>query len=222
MELVICVYALNSRSLLEGSGSLVLRRSRLIRIQSVDLNLSWLSHDASLNWTASIPLNMRRLTIAGGLLSVLLNPTALALSNHTSLEDCLTASSIPFDKPNSCAWKLDVAPFNERLPYTPVAIAVPRTIAHIEGAVKCASQSGVKVSAKCGGHSYASLGLGGEDGHLVVEMDRMHEVRLSEDGETAVIQGGARLGHVATELWEQGRRAISHGTCPGYVLGPKN
>lgn len=163
---------------------------------------------------------MRRLTIVGGLLAVL-TPTAFALSNYISLEACLKASSVPFDKPNSCAWNLDVAPFNERLPYTPVAIAVPRTIAHIEGAVKCASEFGVKVSAKCGGHSYASLGLGGEDGHLVVEMDRMYEVRLSEDGETAVIQGGARLGHVATELWEQGRRAISHGTCPGYVIGCK-
>lgn len=137
----------------------------------------------------------------------------LALASRSSLESCLNASSVPYDTPGSDAWDSDVAPFNTRLPYLPAAIAVPRTTAHIEDAVRCAVDNGVKVSPKSGGHSYASLGLGGEDGHLVVQMDRMHEVRL-ENG-TAYVQGGARLGHVAVELYEQGGRAISHGTCPG-------
>lgn len=140
----------------------------------------------------------------------LLYPAAAAPS---PLESCLDAASVPYDVPDTEAWDLDVAPFNTRLPYLPAAIAVPRTSAHIEDAVKCAVEHNVKVSPKSGGHSYASLGLGGEDGHLVVELDRMSEVRL-EDG-TAFVQGGARLGHVAVELYEQGGRAIAHGTCPG-------
>lgn len=132
---------------------------------------------------------------------------------QAALESCLDAASVPHHAPGSDAWDQDVAPFNTRLPYEPAAIVVATTTEHIEGTVKCAVEAGVKVNAKAGGHSYASLGLGGEDGHLVVQLDRMHEVRL--EGDTAIVQGGARLGHVATELWEQGGRAISHGTCPG-------
>ncbi|PKS06753.1 hypothetical protein jhhlp_006827 [Lomentospora prolificans] len=160
---------------------------------------------------------MRKSVIVGGLAPLLL-PSASARASYIPIRECMGNASVPFDVPDSDDWALDVAPFNERLPYTPIAIAVPRTVEHIEDAVKCAVGLGVKVAAKCGGHSYASLGLGGEDGHLVIEMDRMHDVTLSEDGETAVIQGGARLGHVATELWEQGGRAISHGTCPGVGI----
>lgn len=72
----------------------------------------------------------------------------------------------------------------------------------------------MRVSARGGGHSYGSFGLGGEDGHLVIVLDSMDSVTLGEDGK-AVVQPGARLGHVAYELFNQGHRAISHGTCPG-------
>lgn len=148
---------------------------------------------------------MRAATLAGALP---LLPLAAA-----SLESCFDDASVPYDKPDSEEWDLDVAPFNTRVPFLPVAIAVPQTTEHIEAAIKCAVEAGVKVTPKSGGHSYASLGLGGEDGHMVVQLDRMHEVKL-EDG-TAFIQAGARLGHVAVELYEQGGLAISHGTCPG-------
>ena len=142
---------------------------------------------------------------------------ATSIPRQESLLDCLAAVGVPVSSPNSRAYDQDVAPFNERLPYTPIAIAVPTTIGQIQGAVSCGSQQGLKVSPKCGGHSYASLGLGGEDGHLVLELDRMSQVTLHPDN-TATIQGGARLGHVATELWSQGGRAIAHGTCPGVGI----
>lgn len=60
-----------------------------------------------------------------------------------------------------------MAAFNTRVQYTPVAVAAPVKIPQIQAAVKCGVQSGVKVTAKGGGHSYASFGLGGENGHLV-------------------------------------------------------
>ncbi|CAI4211896.1 unnamed protein product [Parascedosporium putredinis] len=133
---------------------------------------------------------MRHPIIASSGLLALLLPTAVSSARSCSapLTKCLEAAGVPLDKPGSEAWEMDAAPFNERLPFLPAAVAVPRTTAHIEDAVKCAAELGVKVSAKCGGHSYASLGLGGEDGHLVVAMDRMHAVTLAEDGETAVVQ----------------------------------
>jgi FAD/FMN-containing dehydrogenase len=138
-----------------------------------------------------------------------------ALDKRAAVDDCLKAASIPVDALGSDDWKADVAPYNPRLSYTPVAIAVPTGVEHVRAAVSCAAKAGVKVNAKSGGHSYASLGFGGENGHLMIQMDRMYNITLNKTTNVATIQAGARLGHVATELYNQGQRAFSHGTCPG-------
>ncbi|KAI1852733.1 hypothetical protein JX266_002274 [Neoarthrinium moseri] len=138
-----------------------------------------------------------------------------ALGKRAAVDDCLKAASIPVDTPGSADWKADAAPYNPRLTYTPVAIAVPTSIEHIQAAVSCAAKAGVKVNAKAGGHSYTSLGFGGEDGHLMVQLDRMYNVTLDKKTNIATVQAGTRLGHVATELYNQGQRAFPHGTCPG-------
>jgi FAD/FMN-containing dehydrogenase len=137
------------------------------------------------------------------------------LEKRAAIDDCLSSAGVPTDAQGSTAWTQDVAPFNQRVPYTPVAIVVPSTVAHVQAAVSCATKVGVKVNPKSGGHSYASFGLGGEDGHLVVELDRLNTVTVDPTTKVATIQAGARLGHVATALYNQGTRAISHGTCPG-------
>ena len=140
---------------------------------------------------------------------------AADLTKRAAIDDCLSSAGVPTDARGSTAWNQDVAPFNQRLAYTPVAIAVPTNTAHIQAAVSCAAKVGVKVNPKAGGHSYASFGLGGENGHLVVELDRMNQVTLDSTTNIATIQSGARLGHVATSLYNLGKRAFSHGTCPG-------
>lgn len=145
--------------------------------------------------------------------------SASRLGANTTIEDCLKTAGVPLDAPGTADWAQDVAPFNLRLNYTPVAIAVPTTVAHIQDAVRCAAKLGLKANPKCGGHSYASFGLGGEDGHLVIEMDQMDSVVLDNSTGIATIQGGARLGHIATELYAQGKRDFSHGTCPGVGVG---
>jgi len=142
---------------------------------------------------------------------------ASPFDQRDSLLACLEKAEVPTDSLGTDEWKLDVAPFNLELNYTPVAIAVPANVKHIQDAVACAAKLGVKANAKCGGHSYASFGLGGEDGHLTIEMDRMNTVKLDTASGIASVEGGSRLGHVATELYSQGKRAFSHGTCPGYV-----
>lgn len=136
-------------------------------------------------------------------------------TKRDAITSCLTSSKVPIDVKGSAEWTQDGTAYNLRLQYQPVAIAVPTTVAHISSAVKCGVKHGVKISAKSGGHSYTSWGFGGDDGHLVVELDRMFSVKLNTKDNTAKIQPGARLGHVATELYNQGKRAISHGTCPG-------
>ncbi|OAA65853.1 glucooligosaccharide oxidase [Niveomyces insectorum RCEF 264] len=141
-----------------------------------------------------------------------------AVAAGAAIDDCLASASVPVDKKGSTDWSQDVAPFNTRLQYTPAAIVVPKTIADIQAAVACAAKTGVKVNPKGGGHSYASFGLGGENGHLVIELDRLNKVTVDSTTNIATIDSGARLGHVFTELYKQGRRAISHGTCPGVGL----
>jgi FAD/FMN-containing dehydrogenase len=141
--------------------------------------------------------------------------SASALDKRAAIDDCLKSAAVPVDTPGSDDWKADAAPYNPRLTYTPAAIAVPTKIEHIQSAVSCAAKVGLKVNPKAGGHSYASLGFGGEDGHLMVQLDRMYNVTLNKTTNVATIQAGARLGHVATELYNQGQRAFAHGTCPG-------
>ncbi|KAK0619367.1 hypothetical protein B0T14DRAFT_566230 [Immersiella caudata] len=144
---------------------------------------------------------------------------ASPFEKQAALSACLSASNVPLSAPGTTDWKLDASPYNLRLNYTPVAISVPKSREHVQNAVACAAKLGIRANAKCGGHSYGSFGLGGEDGHLTIELDRMNEVVLDATTGIAKVQGGARLGHVASELWKQGKRAISHGTCPGVGVG---
>jgi FAD/FMN-containing dehydrogenase len=149
------------------------------------------------------------------LLSLFALSNAFSLGRRAAIDDCLTKAAVPVDKAGSANWTADIKPFNSRLQYTPAAVAVPVTIPQIQAAVNCGRTVGLKVTAKGGGHSYASSGLGGENGHLVIELDRMFNVTLNKTTNVATVQPGARLGHVANELFKQGGRAISAGTCPG-------
>jgi len=132
-----------------------------------------------------------------------------------ALSECLSAAGVPTSAPGTTDWKLDASPYNLRLNFTPVAISVPTTAKHVQDTVACAVKLGIKANAKCGGHSYGSFGLGGEDGHLTLELDRMNQVILDNVTGIARVEGGSRLGHVANELYKQGNRGFSHGTCPG-------
>lgn len=45
----------------------------------------------------------------------------------------------------------------------------------------------------------------------------MQSIKLN--GEIATVGGGVRLGNLAQGVWDQGKRALSHGTCPGVGIG---
>ncbi len=145
------------------------------------------------------------LGLATGTLASGLPPsTGNVFEKRDALAECLGRYNVPLDGLGSSNWTLDAAPFNLQLNFTPIGIAVPTTVQHIQDAVACAVKLGVKANAKCGGHSYGSFGLGGEDGHLTIEMDRMNKVTVDNTTFLATIEGGARLGHVASELYAQG------------------
>ena len=132
------------------------------------------------------------------------------------LDECLTKAGVPFVTKDSASWPAEITPQNQRVAYTPALVTIPQSIQHIQDSVRCGAAAGLRVTPKAGGHSFASFGLGGEDGHVVIALDRMYNVTLQDT--TAIVQPGARIGHVATELHRLGKRGFAHGSCPGYVV----
>lgn len=61
--------------------------------------------------------------------------------------------------------------------------------------------------------------MGGEDGHLVIDLRYFDNIELDTTTGLATIGPGARLGNLALGLYEQGGKAIAHGVCPGVGVG---
>lgn len=118
----------------------------------------------------------------------------------------------------STKWPTESTAFNIRIPAVPALVVYTDTAQQIQDAVSIGVTTGLKVSARCGGHSYSSLGHGGEDGHLIVDLTHMNSVSVDPATHIAIVAAGARLGHVASELYKQGGRAISHGSCPAVGI----
>lgn len=133
---------------------------------------------------------------------------------HT-LTACLDKASVSYVDAQSSNWTDAIAPQNLRVHYTPKALVYATKTKHVQDAVLCGVRHHVKVTAKSGGHSYASYGLGGEDGHLIIQLDHMYGATVRSDN-TALVKAGSRLGHTALELFNQAKRGFSHGTCPRY------
>ena len=141
------------------------------------------------------------------------------IQKRTALTDCLTAAKVPQNLPGTADFTQAIKPFNLRVPFTPIAVAVPTTVAQVQAAVDCGNKNNATISPKSGGHSYASHGLGGENGHFMIDMKMFNSVSVDSSGIASVGPGG-RLGNIASSLYSQGQRAFSHGTCPGYVESP--
>lgn len=121
-------------------------------------------------------------------------------------------------------WRSDSAfsdastPFNQRYDYQPVGIVMPNSAEQISTAIKAANAQNIPVAARGGGHSYAALGLGGQDDTLVIDMSNIADTTVDAQSNQASIGGGARLGDVALALNDAGR-AIPHGSCSYVGVG---
>ncbi|KAI5863319.1 putative glucooligosaccharide oxidase [Durotheca rogersii] len=109
--------------------------------------------------------------------------------------------------------------YNLDIPVEPIAVTRPQTAQDVSDFVKCAVTNDVKVQAKSGGHSYANYGLGGQDGELVIDLVNLQDFSIDRNTWRATIGGGTRLSKVSDLLHDNGKRAISHGTCPGVGIG---
>lgn len=146
-------------------------------------------------------------------------PSDASIETKTSLAiTYLRGCSVPFISAQSPTWATDATAYNLRVPATPALLVYAQTVKHVQDAVNCGAAVGLKVSARSGGHSYTSLGLGGEDGHLVVDLTGMNSISVDPTTHVATAGAGARLGDVARVLFQSGGRAISHGSCPAVGL----
>ena len=145
-------------------------------------------------------------------------PTSTPTPSST-LADCLADKNVPVKFPSSSDFSALAQPYNLRLAYTPAVIVVPSTTKHVSDAVVCAGKHNVKVQAKGGGHSYASFSSGGKSGSMVIDLENFNTVTLDATTHIAQVGGGVRLGNMALALYNQGQRALSHGTCPGVGVG---
>ncbi|PVH77335.1 Glucooligosaccharide oxidase [Cadophora sp. DSE1049] len=146
-------------------------------------------------------------------------PAHAHVQKRATVVDCLNTANVPRSLPGSANFTQAIKPFNLRLPFTPIAVAVPSTVPQVQAAVACGVQYKLAVTAKGGGHSYASHGIGGENGHLVVDLKLFTNVTVDSSTQIASVGTGSRLGNVAVALFNQGQRMFSHGTCPGVGIG---
>ncbi|EKG17011.1 Chitin-binding type 1, partial [Macrophomina phaseolina MS6] len=154
-------------------------------------------------------------------------PSATASSTATSkptstasatLTDCLSEKDVPIKLTLDADFSQLAEAYNVHLNYEPAVIVVPTTVQHISDAVVCASKNNIKVQARGGGHSYAAFSSGGKDGAMVINLQEFQDVTLDDQG-IAKVGGGLRLGNLAQSIYDQGKRALSHGTCPGVGIG---
>ncbi|CAZ80485.1 unnamed protein product [Tuber melanosporum] len=140
------------------------------------------------------------------------------VTSRATLIECLSTSGVPLISPSDTDYASAVSPYNLRLPFFPVAVAVPTTAAHVSSALKCAGRFNTKVAARSGGHSYAAFGLGGADGSLMIDLKKFRNLSVEPSTNIATVGAGLRLGDVASGIYQIAGRALPHGTCPGVGI----
>ncbi|CAI4217594.1 unnamed protein product [Parascedosporium putredinis] len=127
--------------------------------------------------------------------------------------ECVAYPSTPFYQ---LAW---VKPFNLEIDIEPIAVFRPKNTNEVSAVVKCAESVGAKVQARSGGHSYANYGIGGEDGHVVIDLVNMQSFSVDQTTWDVTVGAGTRLGELDKKMHKAGGRAFAHGVCPGVGIG---
>ena len=115
----------------------------------------------------------------------------------STVQSCLNTGNVGYRLQSSYDFLEYSTPYNTRLPYKPAVIVLPKTTQDVSTALVCAGNSSLKVQAKSGGHSYASYGLGGQDGSMVIDMESFQNVTVDGSTQIASVGTGVRLGNVA-------------------------
>ena len=154
------------------------------------------------------------------LLKIALIAGVALASNTSDLQECLTSSVSDVVFEGDLLYQATaVQRYNLNIPVSPAAVTSPENAKEVAAVVKCASDNGLSVQARSGGHSFGNHGLGGSDGAVVVDLEKLQKFSMDESTWVATIGSGTLLGDVTTRLSDAGGRAMSHGTCPQVGSG---
>ncbi len=111
--------------------------------------------------------------------------------------------------------------WNAMIDKRPALIAVCADAADVQNAVTFASERGLLVAVKGGGHSFPGKSVC--EGGLMIDLSLMQSVEVDADDKTAVAGGGALLGHVDTATFAHNLATttgiVSHTGVGGFTLG---
>jgi FAD binding domain len=109
--------------------------------------------------------------------------------------------------PSSAEYATAKGVFNKRFDdSTPAAVVVATSTEDVQKAVEFAAQSGVKVSARSGGHSYIGASTAG--GTMVIDLRGMSDaVTYDDDRGLVTVSAAADLDSIQTALAAHGRRS---------------
>lgn len=88
-------------------------------------------------------------------------PHAYAAPSQSYLRSCLQKAGVAFvDSSSGQAFSTAKKPYNQRLQYTPIAVASPSSVEQVAATVNCGRDAQYYINARGGGHSYAAMALG--------------------------------------------------------------
>ncbi|KAF9164027.1 hypothetical protein DFQ26_001905, partial [Actinomortierella ambigua] len=145
--------------------------------------------------------------------------------NSRRLGVCSSTESF-LTTPSSSLYNTERLVYNWNLDFRPLAIFHPGCEADAAAAIRCAAVHNVTVAPRCGGHSFEGYGVGGKDGALVIDLDRLQKFHLDPLTGVVTVGAGTRLGPLYDRLWnsDAGKYLVSGGICPsvgvsGLILG---
>ena len=111
--------------------------------------------------------------------------------------------------------------WNGMIDKRPALIAVCANAADVQNAVTFASERGLLVAVKGGGHSFPGKSVC--EGGMMIDLAPMNSVDVDVDAQTAVAGGGALLGHLDTATFAHNLATttgiVSHTGVGGFTLG---
>lgn len=116
---------------------------------------------------------------------------------------------------NDAAYAQFNAAFNKRIHHLPKYIAVCKTEKGIQFAVQKATQEGLKVAVKSGGHSFE--GFSSNDGGMVVNLSQMKKISWIDD-QTVEVQPGCLLQDIQAAFFPR-KKLLPSGSCGTVGIG---
>ncbi|XP_062228988.1 berberine bridge enzyme-like Cyn d 4 [Phragmites australis] len=104
----------------------------------------------------------------------------------------------------------------------PLYIVTPTNASHVQAAVVCGRQNGLRIRVRSGGHDYEGLSYRSEHPEVfaVVDLSNLRAVRINQQTSTAWVDSGATLGELYYAIGQASKQlAFPAGLCPTVGVG---